>query len=193
MVLLFPEAYASENDEMLSFMAQVDQQSHRLSVMRIEDQQLIPSIILNESLKKTAAGLTPGDKVMVKGKIIYQPLATSESQTSYSPIFIIESIQPISLKSLALAETSTVDQPNYDFLLKPRNYSPSSIPISTEVASAITITTAALLFESLTATPGTPEFKRDLGTGLIIFGGLMATGVFVYEELTNKKKDLSND
>lgn len=138
----------------------------------------------DEKLKKELASIKPGDEALIIGKIRYQP-KTIENKTTFTPIFIIESIRPISLKSLGKVKFKEEDiHTNFYPMLV--SYSPKSIPLSSDAASAITLTAAVLLMSSLTATGNEIETKQALNQGMIFSAGALATGLFIYDQLKGK-------
>lgn len=138
----------------------------------------------DEKLKKDLASISPGDEALIIGKIRYQP-KTIENRTTFTPILIIESIRPISLKSLGKVKFKEEDiHTNFYPMLV--SYSPKSIPLSSDAASAITLTAAVLLMSSLTATGNEIETKQALNQGIIFSAGALATGLFIYDQLKGK-------
>jgi hypothetical protein len=111
----------------------------------------------------------------------------SEGQKNLKPVFLIESIHPISLQRLGQIDLKEIDQ---EIHIKPIEYDPKkgSIPVTSNVASAITITAGVLLLQNLTPPDQGFTQNKDLNTGLIFSAGALATGLFIYDQI----KDQSN-
>lgn len=133
--------------------------------------------------------LNPGDETIIEGHITYH-MSLNETQNQYSPIFVIESIKPVSLRLLGQQNEKApeIESSKRFQLSNEKVYSPMGIPVTTEVASSITLTTSALLLQSLTAGPNEPGTHQKLNSGMIIFAGALATGVFIYENIAESLK-----
>jgi hypothetical protein len=146
----------------------------------------VTSALKDISLKKTISTLSPGDDALIEGHIIYES-TMKEGQKKLKPVFLIESIHPISLQRLGKIDLKEMDQ---EIHIKPIEYDPKkgSIPVTANVASAITITAGVLLLQNLTPPDQGYTQNKDLNMGLIFSAGALATGIFIYDQM----KDQSN-
>ena len=175
------------HEEEIEVIARIQSHGKHFQVIRSKEDDVIPSLLQNDKLKGTISNLEPGDEAVIRGKIIYQA-STIESQTAYKPIFLITSIRPISLKRLGSVQRNEINEqlgPAYS-KSEVNHQKFISFPVTTEVASALTMTTAALLMTSLTASPTQAGPVQQLNGGLIIFAGALATGVFIFEQIKGK-------
>gem|GEM_PF-1432424 len=171
----------------IEVLARIQTSGSAVSLVRLTEGDVIPSVLQDKKLEKVIASLEPGTDALVKGHISYQA-TTIEGQTKLKPLFIIESISPVSLKMLGRVKGfSENDLASTLIHNQEKSYSPVTIPISTEVASAITLTTTVLLMQSLTANPSQSHGEHQLNTGIFLFAGALATGVFIYEQITSSK------
>jgi hypothetical protein len=161
-------------------LVKVTKDQHGTQLFRDKNEAPIPSIEFNQNVKEQIEALKNGDEVIVVGHIRYHSQGL-ESQ-SMKPFFIIESVHPISLQRLGTIDTSINDQPLK--LKAPEPFSPLTLPVSTEVASAITMTSSLLLLESLSA-GSDPHGRREMQKSLIISAGTMATIIFIYDQIKN--------
>jgi hypothetical protein len=188
LILTFNAWGLTPPDEVVRVIARIQSQGGNVKIVRSAEKDVIPSLLEDQKLKDVIGTLQAGDEAVIEGRITYQTTYL-EGQTTFKPVFIISSITPISLKRLAQA-----DRVNLDNTLGPSfapieyfNYSQASFPVSTKVASAMTLTTAALLMNSLSAGPTTPHTSTQLNSGMFLFAGLMATGVFLFEQINTNK------
>ena len=159
----------------------ISKNQHGTQIYRHQNEAPIPSIEYNQNVKDKLEALKNGEEVIVVGHISYHP-SNGLEEASLKPFFIIESVHPISLKTLGMIETTINDQPLK--LEPPNHFSPLTIPVSTEVASAITMTSSLLLVESLSSSSGSnPQGRRDMNKSLIISAGTMATILFIYDQI----------
>jgi len=169
--------------ESIRALVKITKDQHGTQIYRNQDEAPIPSIEYNQNVKNQLEALKNGDEVIVVGHIRYQP-SNSLEEASLKPFFIIESVHPISLKTLGMIETNINEQPLK--LEPPKPFSPLTIPVSTEVASAITMTSSLLLVESLGSSSGSnPQGRRDMNRSLIISAGTVATILFIYDQIKN--------
>jgi hypothetical protein len=153
--------------------------------LQYEGQETVPSVIQDKKLQDQLTKLKAGDEALIIGKIISSP-KTVEGRTIFHQVFIIESIHPVSLEKLGKVELKEQDQPK-KFSSFPTDYTPKSIPLSTDAASAITFTASVLLLNSLTNSGHDTTPKADLNKGVLFTAGALATGLFIYEQLKGKK------
>lgn len=179
-----------------SFSAETDQKVR--AFMRIENtlagiqlhlsnaHESIPAVPYNQHVKDQIASLSPGDEVMVEGHI-HQEFKNSGDVQTIKSFLIIDSIHGVSLNELGKIEMPALDQDN-KLYSSVSTYSPSQIPVSTEVASALTMTASMLLLENLSSGPATdPEGRRQVRQAVLLSSGLMASIIFIYEQIKSGK------
>ena len=167
----------------IEVLAKIQTTGHAIKLIRLSEGDVIPSLLKNKELEKVISQMRPNEDALVKGHITYQA-TTIEGQAKLEPIFIIESIHPISLKLLGKIKPPDDNElANNIFRSPDKNYAPFSIPVTTEVASALTLTTSVLLLQSLTASPNQPQVEQQLNTGLFLFAGALATGFYIYDQI----------
>lgn len=183
-----------ESSPNIQVLAKVHITGHAINLIRLSEGDVIPSLLKNKELEKVISQMGPDGEALVKGHITYQA-TTIEGQAKLEPIFIIESINPISLKLLGKIKPPDDNElANNIFRSPDKNYAPFSIPVSTEVASALTVTTSVLLLQSLTASANQPQVEQQFNTGLFLFAGALATGVFIYDQIkSNHSKGKNHD
>ncbi len=144
----------------------------------------LPTVFASKEVKNKMSQLENGSEAIVEGKINYQFTRIEGSHYSH-PYFVISKIIPISLKALGAAEYPKVESLKN---LSPQKteYIPPTIPLTTEVASAITLTTSVLLMNELTSSQ-TSSFNKDLNATLFLTTGIFATILFIYEQIEGKK------
>lgn len=189
--LIYSSPGKSESQPQISVLARIQTTGNSVSLIRQSEGDVIPSLLKNKELEKKIESLEPGDEALVKGYITYQA-TNMEGSTKLKPIFVIESINPVSLKRLGKVGHET-EMVTSQIMANHKEYSPLSIPVTTEVASAMTLTTTVLLMQSLTANSSQPQVSQQLNTGLFIFAGALATGIFIYEQITHSQKGKNND
>ncbi len=155
-------------------------------LVRSVEGDAIPSVLEDENLMKVIRSMRPGDDALVRGHISYVPSAAA-GETNLVPVFVITGVKTVSLKRLADALDAAGSERPIPLRLEAKVYSPQAIPVSTEVASALTVTGSMLLMHSLTAGGLEPMLTRELNQGLIIFAGALMTGTFIYKQLTSAK------
>ena len=172
-----------ESTPHIQVLAKIQTTGHAINLIRLNEGDVIPSLLKNKELEKIIAEMGSETEALVKGHITYQA-TTIEGQAKLEPIFIIESINPISLKLLGKIKPPDDNElANNIFRSPDKNYAPFSIPVSTEVASALTLTTSVLLLQSLTASPNQSQVEQQFNSGLILFAGALATGVYIYDQI----------
>lgn len=120
-------------------------------------------------------------EAIVSGRIDYE----KNSDGGLSSVFVIERLTFVSLKELGNIPDS-IPEPTY-VSGSQSAFVPYSFPVSTEVASALTLTSSLLLMNSLTAGDNR-DVRDDIRNGLFISAGTMATLFFLYEQLSGKTK-----
>lgn len=174
----------AQTEKKIEVLAKIRTVGNSIELIVPNEKETIPSLVQKKELEKIINSLIPGDEALVTGHIIYHAHSL-EGQTSYRPIFIIEDIKPISLRLLGKMDLATTFESSYA-TLKPQDnfYPPIGIPVSTEVASAITMTSTLLLMHSLGSSSAQPQATQQMNAGLFLFAGALATGIFIYEQIT---------
>ncbi len=166
--------------------ARIKEISKGSPALSYEGQETVPSVIKDKKLQDELAKLKAGDEALIIGKIISSP-KTVEGRTIFNQIFVIDSIHPVSLAKLGKIEFKEQDRPKkFSPLLS--DYSPKTIPLNSDAASAITFTASVLLMNSLTNSGHDTTPKADLNKGVLFTAGALATGLFIYEQLKGKKE-----
>lgn len=152
----------------------------------IEKNAFLPTSFKDESTRQAFHGLDEDSEAFIEGYVDYKVKA-ADSLKSLEPIFIVESVYPVSLNKLGAVNFTPSQQFEQGFSIE-KSFEPTFIPVTTEVASAITMTTTLLLMESLSNGGLEPEGERSLRKALIISSGLMATMLFIYEQIEGKSR-----
>lgn len=181
------QTYSETKPERLKVLVRIEQKNGDLRIFRSATGDLIPGAFQNKELEKQMTSLEPGEEALIEGHINYRTQISPE-KTSYKPYFVIEAVHPVSLKRLGAIDY-TAPESSFQFAPLQTDFRPATLPISTEVASALTMTTTLLLMESLSASGSEPSGQRDLQRGLIISAGSMATILFIYEQMKGKKSN----
>ncbi len=166
-------------------MARVKVSSNGIELIRSSNGDVIPSRLKSKELEKSLRKMSSGDEAIVRGHIAYEGFSQIEGPIPHQAIFIIESIKPISLKSLGKMDSQLEGQNLYFPLDRRESYSPQGFPVTKKVASAITLTAAALLLQSLTSHPNQTQELKQLDSGILLSAGIFATGLFIYEQITD--------
>lgn len=167
----------------------VSQEAHVLvkvhSVKEAETQLGVAIELENEGLSQILSGLSPDDEVLLKGEVTYHP-TRSDGAIFMSPKFRIKSIHPVSLKRLGVTNVKVQDPP---MLFSSQN-SPGlkTIHVSPEVAGAMTLTASVLLLQDLSGSASTQPLKHQIDQATFLSAGALATGYFIWKQLTEKKK-----
>lgn len=179
LILLFPLfAHAFPEDNVKVF-GRIRNTGDSLTLVRSREGDAIPCMLNDPELKETISNLNPGDEVLAEGYISY--LSTT-IEGEMRPVFIISSLKPISLARLGDVNRGEISEPRAFYPGPGKVYSPMAIPVSAQVATSITMTGSALLLQSLTAGPH-PDVRHELNSGLLLFAGIMATGLFIFEQM----------
>jgi hypothetical protein len=172
----------------IEVLAKIQTTGHSVKLIRLSEGDTIPSLLYDQKLEEIISRMEPEGEALVKGHITYHA-TTLEGQAKLEPIFIIESINPISLKLIGKIKAPDDNELASALFRSPnKSYAPFAIPVSTEVASAITMTSAVLLMQSLAANPNQQETQQQMNTGLFLFAGVLATSVFIYDQIKSKHK-----
>ena len=182
----FAQVTSTNPHETIKLIARIKTGAKDYKIISEGKEAPITSALKNRSLKKTISSLSPGDDALIEGHIVYES-TMSEGQKNLKPVFLIESIHPISLKKLGQIDLKEINQ---EIHIKSIEYDPKkgSIPVTSNVASAITITAGLLLLQNLTPPDQAFTQNKDLNMGLIFSAGALATGLFIYDQI----KDQSN-
>lgn len=149
--------------------------------------EALPVRMTDKKIQALFDSMKQGEEAVIQGRIEYE-VVSSDGMQQMKPYFIIESIHPVSLKEIGSKLTfSPVGDPLISDA-QPTNFVPVGIPVTTEVASAITLTSSLLLMESLSSGSGDPSGRSDLRKAVFISAGAMATLLFIYEQLEGKSK-----
>lgn len=152
-----------------------------------EDHGQIPSKPANDQVKSTLELLKDGDEVMVEGRIHQEVISYGDFHKVRSYL-IIDRLHKISLTELGNMIYQVPDSA-LSFDSQNRSFSPASIPVTAEVASAMTMTASALLLENLSSNQNTdPDGRRQVRQALFLSAGLMATVIFIYEQISGQTK-----
>lgn len=152
-----------------------------------ENKAQVPSVAGNDQVKATMELLKDGDEVMVEGRIHEEVVSYGDFQ-KVNTYFIIDKLHKISLSELGNIIYQIPD-PEIQSTSNDRLYTPVSLPVTAQVATAMTMTTAALLMENLSGEQNIdPEGRRQIRQSLILSAGLMATFIFIYEQYSGSSK-----
>ena len=139
----------------------------------------------SEGMGKILEKLRPEDEVLLKGYVTYQP-ERSDTKINMNPVFHVQSIHPVSLKRLGIT-AQKIEEPNLTFTTAQMKGT-GTIPISEEVASAMTLTASVLLVQNLTNNGGTQTMKADLERATFLSAGALATGYFIWKQIQSSRK-----
>lgn len=183
--MVFPlYATGTDQDSKVKVFVRVQNSTEGIKIWSQSQINSIPSIPGNDVVKKIISQLEYETDAIVEGHIHYQT-STIDNTHNLRPIFVIDSVKLIKLSDLGIGTKVTgenrlrLDQKNVIF-------SPKIIPITTEVSSAIIMTTSLLLMQSLSAGNTTPSGRQDINQALIISAGTMATLLFIHDQLKGK-------
>jgi hypothetical protein len=158
---------------------------HGRNVVSSEIDRPLPSVPFSEEVKRVMSQLHDGDEVLIEGHIHQETISIDDSSRVHSYL-IIEKIHKVTLAELGDIRFNVPD-PSLSFETKP--FSPVAIPVTAEVASAMTMTTGMLLMENLSGSSSTdPEGRRQIRQSVMLSAGLMATVIFIYEQLKGSSK-----
>lgn len=184
-VLFLTHASFASNIEEVKAIGRIQQGQQGLTLIRSLEGDAIPCMLGDQNLQQVMGALQEGDEVVVEGHISYLS-SQSDGKTNLKPYFNITSMKPVSLSRLGMTKMNEIPEQTPGPVLV-QNFSPKTIPVTVEVASAIQMTTSLLLMQSLSANPDVSVVQQQLNFGLILFSGALATGVFIYEQVAEKK------
>lgn len=189
-LLLTPLALADETKsthENIKIFARIKSINNEVKLIRDEKVAPIVSTLKDKAIEKDIAALEAGDEALIEGHITYEP-SVVEGKQAFKPIFVIESIRPISLKRLGKVEIKEHDQLIQLQPLPADFQRKGTIPVTAQVAGALTLTATLLMLQNQTAT-NEPGVKTDINSGLIFSAGALATGLFIYDQIIATKKN----
>ncbi len=181
-LLLTQSAFSSE--EPITALIRIEKRTNDIHIRVPTVGTSLPTVFASEEVRKKKSQLENGSEAIVEGKINYQFTRIEGSHYS-RPYFVISEVKPISLKALGATEYPKVES-RLSFFPQKIDYIPPSIPLTTEVASAITLTTSVLLMNELTSSQNS-RFNNDLNATLFLTTGIFATILFIYEQIEGKK------
>ena len=156
------------------------------SVKDAEKAFRLPVILENEGLTAVLTKLDPEDEVILKGRVEYHPV-THEGRTEMNPTFHVEKLIPVSLAKIGKMEFVPVETKMR--VSQSPAYAPKTIGVSGKVAQAMTLTASLLMLKELSGNQKSQPQTDQLNTGLIFSAGVLATGVYLWEQLKNPKDD----
>lgn len=152
-----------------------------------ENHGQIPSVSGNDQVKATLELLKDGDEVMVEGRVRQEVISYGDFHKIHSYL-IIDQLHKVSLTELGNI-LYQVPEPQFSAAPVSRSYSPSAIPVTAEVASALTMTSALMLAEGLSGSASTdPDGRRQVRQSIFLSAGLMATVIFIYEQISGSSR-----
>lgn len=184
-VILFLIQSAFSDDQTIRALIRIEKKINHINLATIPQVTSLTTVFSNEEVKEKMSHLEVGSDAIVEGKIMYHFSRIEGSHFSH-PYFVINKVIPISLKSLGDFEIPKIEN-SQSILPKKIDYIPPSIPITTEVASAITLTTSVLLMNELTSSQSS-GLNKDLTATLFLTTGIFATILFIYEQIEGKNK-----
>lgn len=188
--LLVPSLIKAESFAEIEVLGKVKMKGNSIEFIprNQSDAMAVPSLVKDQKLINSISSLESADEAFVKGHVIFQKF-DSDGNGQMKPVFVIESVKPISLKRIGdIGDMQDFPRKQDYLILKADSFAPWSIPVSTEIASAITMTSAMLLMQSLTASPLQPEGIQQIQRGLILSAGALMTGALIIEKFTIKDK-----
>lgn len=178
---------ALSEDATLRTIVRFDKKGQTTNVIPFDRSEPLPVKMTDKKIQNLFESMKQDDEAVIQGRIEYE-VVSSDGMQQLKPYFIIDSIHPVSLKEIGSKLSFTpVADPTLSFE-NTTTFIPRAIPVTTEVASAITMTSSLLLMESLSSGSGDPSGRSDLRKALFISAGAMATLLFIYEQLEGKTK-----
>ncbi len=181
-------AYGDSIHQDIKLIARIKTVNQQVQIIQNGKKAPIIGALNNKKLLKSISHLKAGDEALIEGHIVYEKTPDPElHHKKLTPLFIIDSIRPISLSDFGATNAIVHEQ---ELHIGPEDYltQRGTLPVSPEVASAITLTASLLLLEELTSKNQVSTLDNNMNTGLIVSAGALATGLFVYEQLKKKTK-----
>jgi hypothetical protein len=139
------------------------------------------------ALSNTIKNLAPEEEVLLQGEIYYEKVKGTDGQLR--PVFVIESVRPISLKKLGKMDDFKVSDQPITFELKAPANGPKALNMPEKAVAAMTLTASLLMLKSQTTNSATePKGRDQMNSALIFSAGALAAGSFILEELLRKPK-----
>lgn len=188
-LLLLLLAFYSSNVTAQDFRAlmTINHSDHGPFLVDEKNDLTIPVVIPNPETRERVRKLPIGTVALIQGNVEFDVSANDDRHTM-KKFLVVHNITPIELRDLRIEEKLSLDGPQFLVSKSPDYYPAPSIYVSTEIASAMTMTGAFLLFESLSATPNDIDTNRDIQKGLLLSAGTLATLLFIYDQYTGKTK-----
>ncbi len=169
------------------FLAQVKRQDQFVSLFRDGKRFTMP-IIIRPAEEKIILGLAPDEDVIIEGHVRMDKTVTDEGG-NHMTTFVVDSVRPISLKKLSYTQDFKFEPASEPRPL-PEGYEPMMIPVSSGVATALTLTASAALLSSLTAPTAGGALRNDINMSVLIGSGLLMTGAYLLDQIfSNNPKD----
>ncbi len=179
----------AQNLPPIEVLGKVDSDGRHIRLPHPEDGNLINGFVHSKELERIIAKMKPGDEAIIRGYIAHHTVSNIETSMFYKPFFVIESITPISLKAIGNTEVAGVVELTNEFWQNQiSDYSAYAIPVTAEVASAITFTAAGLLLNSYTTGANQHSIIQDGNASLLLFSGAVITGAFIYRQIKSAQK-----
>ncbi len=172
--------------EPLKMFVRIEHNNGNLIILRSTTGDTIPGVFSSKEIEEELSSISKDEEALIEGYIKYRPISSGE-KTSFAPYFSIEAVRPVSLNRLSALDYEAPAS-SFEFTPMDQEFRPYTIPVTTEVASALTMTSTFLLMDSLSSGDGEPSGRQDLRKGLIISAGTMATVLFIYDQIKKGKK-----
>lgn len=170
----------------LKMFVRIERNNGSLVIFRSTTGDTIPGVFSSKEVEEKLSSISRDEEALIEGHIKYRPVSSGE-KTSFAPYFSIEAVYPVSLNRLGALDYEAPES-KFEFAPINQDFRPYTIPVTTEVASALTMTSTLLLMDSLSSGDTDPSGRQDLRKGLIISAGTMATVLFIYEQFKKGKK-----
>jgi hypothetical protein len=169
------------------FLAQVVKEGAFVSLYRDGRKFSMPISIRPEE-EKIIRELNPDDDVIINGHVLMDKTVVGEG-IEQQTVFVINKVRPVSLRRLVPQFVDDPRQENKPYAL-PKGYEPLLIPVSSGVATAMTLTVSGALAHSLAQTADGGSLRNEMNASVILGAGILMTGAFQIDEFFfNNKKD----
>jgi hypothetical protein len=184
-LLMLPLHLRGEDSTKIRALIHIEQTSQGVRILSKKG-TLIPTIPLNKEIKNKLSQFKSGTEAFIEGDIHYE-FISGDAKHQLKPFFIISAIHPVSLEELGGSHLEFNPEPKRTKEFETKIYSPPSLAVTTEVASAITMTTALMLMSELTS-GNAPDQSKNYRDALFLSTGTMATLLFIYDQIEGKTK-----